>query len=106
MLDLHVCEEHEVTPRIFKHGHLHLCLPIEKLSLYNNFDYFPQKIIGFGVKPNFDVVTNKTKVMATIEKLQMSRYQINSMVDMRIVKGNPIVKTVKFLGRIPLEAGW
>ena len=64
-----MCEEHEVTPRIFKHGHLHLCLPTEKLSLYNNFDYFPQKIIGFTVSPNFDIVTDKEKVMKTIEKL-------------------------------------
>jgi len=38
---LHECSEAEITPRLYENGHLHLCMPLEKLSLYNNFDYYP-----------------------------------------------------------------
>jgi len=38
---LHECSEDELTPRLYENGHLHLCMPLEKLSLANNFDYYP-----------------------------------------------------------------
>jgi hypothetical protein len=36
----------------------------------------------------------------------MGRSQVNSAVDLTIIDGRPIVKTVKYMGRIPFEIGF
>ena len=81
-------------------------MPLHLLSLNNNFDYLPQISVGFKVKPNYEIVKNKTLVNEQVENFMLGRSQVNSGMDLKIVDGSPIIKTVKYMGRVPFEVGY
>ena len=61
---------------------LHLCPPASKLNLYQNYNYFPHHDLILEVKPNYDIVKNKTLVDVEVEKFVMGRYQLDSSTDL------------------------
>ena len=62
--DMHVCSSEETTPAIHSQGNLHICLPTDKIKLYNNFEFFPHIDVGIQVKPNYENIKDKKTVNA------------------------------------------
>jgi hypothetical protein len=50
---MHICKSEEIPKTKFDDGMLYLCLPNDKLKLYNNFEILPYWTVKFEVKPNY-----------------------------------------------------
>jgi len=103
---MHICTAEEITPRVYDNGYLHVCMPIEKVKIYNNFEYYPQISAGFHVKPNYEIIKDNKTVNAEINNFALSRLHVNSELDLSDKTGNPIRKTVKYIGRLQFELGY
>ena len=51
---MHVCRSDEIPKAKFDDGTLYLCMPNDKLKLYNNFEFLPYWTVKFEVKPNYE----------------------------------------------------
>jgi hypothetical protein len=49
----HVCTYEELGPH-YNTGRLYICPPADKLSFYNNFEYFPYNNPGFFISANYN----------------------------------------------------
>lgn len=68
-----------------------MCPPQDKIKLQNAFDSYPAKFLGFEVKPNYEIVNDKTLVKDQVNRFQMTRSHRNSIADLDIIGSRPVV---------------
>jgi hypothetical protein len=49
---------------------------------------------------------NNETVDSEVNKFSIAREQVNSEADLSIINGNPIVKSIAWLGRMQLDTGY
>jgi hypothetical protein len=101
----HVCTPEEITSYHYNTGRLYICPPADKITFYNNFEYYPATVLGLVLSPNYDGIKNITEIRKQINNFQIAREEMVSMADMSIVGSNPIIKRTQWVGRYQMKAG-
>jgi hypothetical protein len=78
--DMHICTPEEITQTKYDSGMLNICLPKDKLKLYNNYEFLPYWTVKFEIKPNYPkdaTEENKKAVNAEINNFSLAKLNLN-----------------------------
>ena len=73
VFEAHQCTQEEITKEVYDQGLMYICPPMEKVHVYNNYNYVPYTVGGFRIYPNYNEKDKNSDIDNFVDDFILSR---------------------------------